>query len=94
MVKRYIFYLYKKDKCPHCDNAFASLYSYDIEPITIYIDQDEKALDFIRSKGFRTVPIIYLEDTVSNTYELFCSNSLELNTKLKEWFKTHEIYTK
>jgi glutaredoxin-like protein NrdH len=51
--------LYSKPACPYCDRAKAWLEKNDITYETINVMEDPRALEFIKSKGHKTVPQIY-----------------------------------
>jgi ribonucleotide reductase alpha subunit/glutaredoxin len=52
--------VYGKPNCPFCDKAKNILKSKGIDFQYIDISVDEKSFEFIRSKGFRTVPQIFV----------------------------------
>lgn len=56
--------LYSKPLCPYCDGAEHYLKKNGFEYQKIDISEDTTALEFIKSKGHRTVPQIYLENRI------------------------------
>jgi glutaredoxin len=52
--------LYSKPDCPYCDNAKIWLEKNDLAYTTVNVMEDSEALGFIKSKGHKTVPQIYL----------------------------------
>ena len=56
--------LYSKPACPHCDSAKLYLTNHGFEFNVIDVTQDEKALEFIKSRGARTVPQLYVGETI------------------------------
>jgi glutaredoxin len=56
--------LYSKPACPYCDRAADYLNRNGFEYKKIDITEDADALEFIKSKGHRTVPQIYMEGTL------------------------------
>jgi len=56
--------LYSKPLCPYCDGAEHYLKKNGFEYQKIDISEDVSALEFIKSKGHRTVPQIYLEGRI------------------------------
>ena len=53
--------LYSKPLCPYCDGAEHYLKKNGFQYTKIDVSEDATALEFIKSKGHRTVPQIYLE---------------------------------
>ena len=53
--------LYSKPNCPYCDNAADYLKRNNFQFNKVDVTEDTNALEFIKSKGHRTVPQIYLE---------------------------------
>lgn len=56
--------IYSKNGCPYCVRAVDLLEGYDIEFCEVKIDEDDLARDFVVSEGHRTVPQIYVKDTL------------------------------
>lgn len=56
--------LYSKPACPYCDRAKVWLENNNISYVVVNVMEDPRALEFIKSKGHRTVPQIYLGETV------------------------------
>jgi glutaredoxin-like protein NrdH len=56
--------LYSKPNCPFCDNAKVWFERNDIPYTVIDITQNDEALNFIKSKGHKTVPQIYLKEEI------------------------------
>jgi len=54
--------IYSKPDCPYCDRAKEWLDNNDISYQTVNIMEDSNAYDFIKSKGHRSVPQLYLGD--------------------------------
>jgi len=52
--------VYTKPDCPFCDRAKSWLEMNDLAYDTINVMEDSEALDFIKGKGHKTVPQIYL----------------------------------
>ena len=52
--------LYSKPACPYCDRAADYLKRNNIAFTKVDVTEDAKALEFIKSKGHKTVPQIYL----------------------------------
>lgn len=53
------FTIYGKPSCTYCERAKQTLVKYNLEFTYIDLSLDEEKLEEFRSKGFRTVPIIY-----------------------------------
>jgi glutaredoxin len=56
--------IYSKDGCPYCVKAKDLLEEYSIEHTVIKIDEDDTAKDFVVSEGHRTVPQLYVKETL------------------------------
>jgi glutaredoxin len=56
--------LYTKPACPYCDRAKIWLENNDLPYRVINVLEDTTALDFIKSRGHKTVPQIYFNDEV------------------------------
>lgn len=56
--------LYSKPLCPYCDGAEMYLKRYGFEYKKIDITQDAEAMSFVKSRGHKTVPQIYLKETL------------------------------
>jgi glutaredoxin-like protein NrdH len=56
--------LYSKPACPYCDRAKIWLENNNIAYVVVNVMEDIRALEFIKSKGHKTVPQIYLGDSV------------------------------
>jgi len=56
--------LYSKPACPYCDRAKAWLEKNGIQYQSVNIMEDTGAYEFIKSKGHRTVPQIYVGDSL------------------------------
>lgn len=54
--------VYSKPNCPHCDQAKAYLTANRIKFEVIDVTQDPAALAFIKDRGHRSVPQLYLGD--------------------------------
>ena len=54
--------IYSKTNCPYCDLAKKYLLERDIPFTEVNIMEDSAALEFIKSKGHKTVPQIYYDD--------------------------------
>jgi glutaredoxin-like protein NrdH len=53
--------LYSKPDCPYCDRAADYFKTNNFQFTKVDVIEDATALEFIKSKGHRTVPQIYLE---------------------------------
>ena len=53
--------LYSKPNCPYCDRAEEYLKTNSFQFTKVDVSEDANALEFIKSKGHRSVPQIYLE---------------------------------
>lgn len=56
--------LYSKPACPYCDRAADYLKRNNFAFKKVDVTEDTKALEFIKSKGHKTVPQIYLENRI------------------------------
>lgn len=56
--------LYSKKNCPFCVQARNYLAAKNIEFTEVKIDEDAEAREFILSRGHRTVPQIYIGETL------------------------------
>jgi len=56
--------IYSKNGCPFCVRAVDLLEGYDIEFCEVKIDEDNLAKDFVVGEGHRTVPQLYVKDTL------------------------------
>jgi glutaredoxin len=56
--------LYSKPLCPYCDNAENYLKKNKIKYHKVDISEDTVAYEFVKSKGHKTVPQIYLEGKI------------------------------
>jgi glutaredoxin len=56
--------LYSKPVCPYCERAKIWLEKNDIAYTTINVMEDSKAMEFIKSRGHKTVPQIYKGETL------------------------------
>ena len=56
--------VYSKNGCPHCDVAKLLLTSHGYQYEEIRIDEDVEAKEFVLGKGHKTVPQIYLGETL------------------------------
>jgi len=56
--------VYTKNNCPNCDRAKAMLDNRNVGYVTINIEEDAGARDFLLSQGFRSVPQIFNGGTV------------------------------
>ena len=54
--------LYSKPACPYCDRAADYLKKYNIEFKKIDVTENEKAMNFVKERGHRSLPQIYLGD--------------------------------
>lgn len=64
-----MFDIYGKPSCRYCYSAKEFLDSKEIQYTYTDISEDLEALEWILSKGFRTVPQIYLGDKHIGGYE-------------------------
>lgn len=56
--------IYTKDMCPYCDRAKAKLKMMNIPYQERNITKDPEMRDWLKSQGHRTVPQLYLDDTL------------------------------
>jgi len=56
------YMIFGKPSCPYCDRAKQLLSKYNIEYTYIDLSLDEDRLKQFKEQGFRTVPIIYIDD--------------------------------
>jgi glutaredoxin len=56
--------LYSKPACPYCERAKIWLEKNDIAYAIVNVLEDSRALEFIKSKGHKTVPQIYKGETL------------------------------
>ena len=61
--------VYSKPSCGYCRLAKLFLESQKIEYTEIDVSSDKRALDFLKGKGFRTVPQIYSDEEYIGGYE-------------------------
>jgi glutaredoxin-like protein NrdH len=59
-----IISLYSKPLCPYCDGAEHYLQKNGFKYNKIDITEDADAMEFVKSKGHRTVPQLYLEGRI------------------------------
>jgi len=66
-----MFVIYGKKNCPFCEKAKDMLTRFDKEYAYIDVEEDQEAMDFIKSIGARSVPqIFYGKDLVGGYNEL------------------------
>jgi glutaredoxin-like protein NrdH len=56
--------LYSKPNCPHCVQAKAYLDRHAIDYRTVNVLEDAEALAFIKGRGHKTVPQIYVGENL------------------------------
>ena len=56
--------VYSKHGCPYCVKAVGLLESYGMDFNEVKIDEDDVARDFVVGEGHRTVPQLYVKDTL------------------------------
>jgi|HigsolmetaGSP11D_1036233.scaffolds.fasta_scaffold00182_5 Glutaredoxin and related proteins len=56
--------IYTKPQCPHCVAAKSYLSRNDIPFREVNVMADENALNFLKSRGHKTVPQLYVGDTL------------------------------
>ena len=56
--------VYSKTGCPHCDVAKLLLTSHGYQYKEIRIDEDVEAREFVIGEGHKTVPQLYIGDTL------------------------------
>jgi glutaredoxin len=56
--------LYSKPLCPYCDSAENYLKNNNIKYCKVDISENAAAYEFVKSKGHKTVPQIYLEGKI------------------------------
>lgn len=54
--------VYSKQTCPFCVAAKEKLDRWGFEYTEVEVDKDEQAMEFIKSRGHRTVPQIYINN--------------------------------
>lgn len=54
--------LYSKDKCFYCKQLKKKLDEWGYDYVTIRVDQDPSAMDFMNQRGHKTVPQLYYND--------------------------------
>jgi glutaredoxin len=55
--------LYSKDKCFYCRQLKKKLDEWGYDYTTIHVDQDPAAAVFMETRGHKTVPQLYYNDT-------------------------------
>ena len=63
------FTIYVKPSCTYCERAKQILTKNNLDFIYIDLSLDEKKLEEFRSKGFRTVPIIYCDNDLVGGFD-------------------------
>lgn len=53
------WYIYGANWCPYCTNATKLLNKKNIAYKFVNIDDYDGSLDYLREKGFNTIPVIY-----------------------------------
>lgn len=61
--------VYSKPSCGYCRLAKLFLESQKLDYTEIDVSSDKQALDFLKSKGFKTVPQIYSDEEYIGGYE-------------------------
>ena len=56
--------VYSKHGCPFCVKTVGLLESYGMDFNEVKIDEDDVAKDFVVGEGHRTVPQLYVKDTL------------------------------
>jgi glutaredoxin len=56
--------IYSKEGCPYCVKAKDLLEEYNIECNVVKIDEDDDAKTFVVGEGHRTVPQLYVNNTL------------------------------
>lgn len=56
--------VYSKRGCPHCDVAKLLLTSHGYQYEDIRIDEDDEAREFVLGEGHKTVPQLYIGETL------------------------------
>ena len=56
--------VFSKEGCPQCDKAKAILTRHGYEYEEVRIDLDEDARNFLVNSGHRSVPQLYVDDTL------------------------------
>ena len=54
--------IYGKPSCPYCERAKNLLHSIGLDYTYIDLSQELSKLEEFKQQGFRTVPIIYIDD--------------------------------
>jgi len=87
--------IYSKNGCPFCVKAVDLLEGYDIEFCEVKIDEDDLAKDFVVDEGHRTVPQLYVKDTllVEGGYDGLSKVPVELIRarvdEILDYYETH-----
>ncbi len=56
--------VYSKPNCPYCVQAKKLLERWDIEFTMVDVTEDAKSMEFIKSRGHRSVPQLYIDDMI------------------------------
>jgi len=56
--------IFSKTGCPHCEHAKAALTQHGYTYEEIRVDEDEEARIFVLTKGHKSVPQLYVGDTL------------------------------
>lgn len=70
--------VYSKDRCPQCRMTKKKLKEMNVSFEEINVGVDSKAMDYLKSQGFKSVPIV---ETESETWAGFQPDRIEAITK-------------
>ena len=54
--------VYSKSNCVQCIATYKELDKIGIEYETLYVDQQEEAMDYVRSLGYKQAPVVVCGD--------------------------------
>lgn len=70
--------IFGKPSCPYCDRAKQLLSKYNIEYTYVDLSLDEARLEQFKEQGFRTVPIIYIDDKYIGGFDELQDHLMEI----------------
>ncbi len=80
-----ILTLFTKNDCVYCDIMKRNLDSWGVTYTTVNISEDEECLEYIKAKGFRTVPQLILAGvSLNNGIDTRLFTKTMLDDKIKE----------
>lgn len=62
--------VFSKSNCPACEELKAKLKEQETEYVEVKIDTKPEARDFIISKGFRSMPVVFKDGNSVSVYEV------------------------